>query len=95
MVPIRIRPSTTDSHTSIRTLRIPPCELARRARRFLVLWQQAAQAQIVDHILNFLDAVLDAVAALPQRVVLEVEDLEAGVDVFDELCDLQGTAVVA
>jgi hypothetical protein len=61
----------------------------------LILGQQASQAEVVHHVLDFLDAVLDAVAALAQTVVLEVQDLEAGKDVFDELGDLRWPAVVA
>lgn len=39
--------------------------------------------------------VLDAVAAPPQRVVLEIENLEASVDVLDELGNLHWAVVVA
>ena len=59
------------------------------------LHHQPSQTKIVHHILNVLHAVLDSVAAFPQSVVLEVENLETSVDVFDELTDLQRTPVVA
>lgn len=42
------------------------------------------QAQIIHDILDSLDVVLDRVAALPQNVVLEVEQLEAGKQVLDK-----------
>jgi hypothetical protein len=60
----------------------------------LLLPQQASQTQIIHHILYILDPVLDAITALPQNIVLEVEDLEAGMHVFDELADLQWTPIV-
>lgn len=59
------------------------------------LRHQTPQTQIVHHILDILDAILDTVAALAQSVVLEVQDLKPGVHVFDELRDLQGAGVVA
>ena len=40
-------------------------------------------------------AILDAVAPDPERAVLEVEYLEARVDILDELADLQWPLVVA
>lgn len=42
----------------------------------LILWQQTSQRQIVDHILDLLDLVLDGIAATTELVVLEVELLE-------------------
>lgn len=63
--------------------------------RPLVLRKQSTQAQVIDHILNLLDAVLDAITTLPQRIVLEIEYLEAGMDVLDELRNLQRSTVVA
>lgn len=84
-------------HASIKTSLTLTLSAARLAitRRLLILRQQTPQTKIVHHILDLLDAVLNPVTALPQRVVLEVEDLEAGVHVFDELRDLQRAAVVA
>lgn len=38
-----------------------------------VLWQQASQTQVVDHILDLLDLILDAIAAATDAVVLEIE----------------------
>lgn len=60
-----------------------------------ILCQQSTQTKVVDHILHFFHLVLDSVAPLPQAVVLEVENLEAGVNVFDELADLQWAAIVS
>jgi hypothetical protein len=54
----------------------------------LCLGQKATKAQIVHYILDFLDSVLDAIAAFSQRVILKIQYLEAGMDVFDELADL-------
>lgn len=77
-------------------LHIPPVPFPSHDDAFTSsLRRQPSQTKIVHHILDLLDTVLDAVAALAQSVVLEVEDLEAGVDVFDELADLHRLAVVA
>lgn len=40
-------------------------------------------------------SVFDAVASPAEGVVFEVQELEAGVDVFDELADLEGPREVA
>lgn len=61
----------------------------------IVLGQQIPQRQVIHHVLDVLDAVLEAVAPAAQDVVLEVEDLEAGEDVLDELVDEQWALVVA
>lgn len=55
---------------------------------------QVSQRQIIDHILDLLDRVLDRVNPLPQDVVLEVQQLEPRVDVLDEVADLDGKLVV-
>lgn len=76
----------------------PSDECLRHSRHTidaLVLREQAAQAQVIDHVLDLLDAVLDPIAALSQRIVAEVEDLEAGMDIFDKLCDLWRAAIIA
>jgi hypothetical protein len=48
---------------------------------------QIADNQIVADVLHLLDVVLEPVAPAPERVVLEVEHLEAGVDVLDKRAD--------
>jgi hypothetical protein len=64
-------------------------------RLFLLLWQQVPQRQIVHDILNVLDPVLEPIAPTAQAVVLEVENLEACMQVLNELVDQQRTLVVA
>ena len=86
--------SVAHRHTAIGAVRLSPWYSSHSNQRILIL-SQAAQANVVNHVLDLFDAILDPVAPLPQRVVLEVQDLEAGVHVFDELRDLQRTAVVA
>ena len=91
-VPVSARPFTehpSESHwnTAISTARLSPERSLHSCQRLLVL-DQAAQADVVHHILHLLDPVLDPIASLPQRVVLEVQDLEPGVDVLDELRNL-------
>lgn len=61
----------------------------------LVLREQSTQAQVIDHVLNLLDAVLDTITPLSQCIVLEIEYLEAGMDVLDKLSNLQRSSVVA
>jgi hypothetical protein len=61
----------------------------------LLLRQQTSQAEIVDHILDLLDLVLDTIAPLPQRIVLQVQDLESSVHILDELGNLHRPPVVA
>ena len=61
----------------------------------LLLGHQIPQRKIIHDILNVLHPVLEPVAAAAQAVVLQVEDLEAGEQVFDELVDQQRTLVVA
>ena len=45
---------------------------------------EAPQTQIVDHVLNPLDIILDSIGTLAQNIVLEVEDLEPGEQVLDK-----------
>lgn len=71
-----------------------PCRL-RMPDVLLLLGHKTSEAQIVHHILDFLDAILDTVRPLTKRVVLEVQDLEPGVEVLDELCNVNRTGVVA
>ena len=61
----------------------------------LILRKQSTQAQVIDHVFNFLHAVLDTIATLPQRIILEIEYLKAGMDVLDELSNLQRSTVIA
>lgn len=63
--------------------------------RGLWLLGQAADGQVIHHLLDLLHVVLEAVVALAQRVVLQVEQAEAGVQVVDEVGDAQGTTIVA
>jgi hypothetical protein len=61
----------------------------------LLLRHQIPQRQIVHHILHILDPVLQPIAATPQAIVLQVENLEASVQILDELIDEQRALVVA
>lgn len=61
----------------------------------LLLRQQIPQRQIVDNVLHVLDPIFETIAFPAQYVVLQIEDLEAGMDVLDELIDEQRTFVVA
>lgn len=68
---------------------------SREHSSLLLLGQQAPQAKIVNHILNLLNLVLDAIAALTQRVVLQVQNLEPSVHLLNKLSNLHRPAVVA
>lgn len=61
----------------------------------LRLLHETSQAKIVDHILDLLDSILDPIRPLPEGVVLQIEDLEAGVEVFDKVRYCQRASVVA
>lgn len=58
-------------------------------------FDEPAQGEIVEDVLNALDVVLDGVGALAQNVVLEVEQLEARKEVLDKGADGQGQVKVA
>ena len=56
---------------------------------------QVPQRQVIHHVFNLLDVVLDAVDTLSELVVLQVEQLEASVDVLDEGADAHGQLAVS
>lgn len=60
--------------------------LGRGGRRSLGA-NHSPQTQIVDDVFYALDVVLDAIDALAEQVVFEIEDLEASKDVLDEVGD--------
>lgn len=57
--------------------------------------EKIPEGEVVHNVLDLLHVVLDAITSTPQRVVLQVQDLEARVYVFDELADLQRPLIVA
>jgi hypothetical protein len=58
------------------------------SRRLSLLFRhQVPQRQIIHNVLDILDPVLQAVTTAAQAVVLEVEYLEASVQVLDKLVD--------
>jgi hypothetical protein len=61
----------------------------------LLCRDQIPQRQIVHHILDLLDGILDGIHPLPQDVVLEVEHLEPGMQVLDEPANLHRHGGVA
>lgn len=65
------------------------------SRLLSFLWDQVSQRQVVNNILHILDAILQPITATAQAVVLEIENLEASMQVLDELVDEQRTLVVA
>lgn len=73
--------------------RRPGEPLLLRAGRCRLL-VEAPDGEVVDHLLHLLHVVLQAVVALPQGVVFEVEEAEAGVQLVDEGGDVQGPRVV-
>lgn len=60
----------------------------------LGLLGQPADRQVVNYLLDLLHVVLEAVVALPQRVVLQVEQAEARVQLVDEVGDADWPAVI-
>lgn len=77
----------------------PPSQSAGCLRKHLLvlrlLLDQVPQREIIDDVLHILDAVLDGIAPLTQGIVLQIQDLEAGVEILDELVDEQRPLVVA
>jgi hypothetical protein len=61
----------------------------------LLLRHQVPQRQIIHDVFDIFDPVLQTIATASQTVVLEVEDLEACMQVLDELIDQQRTLVIA
>src|SRR5437868_2267984 len=57
--------------------------------------EQVPKREVINNILHLLDGVLDRVDSFAQNVVLEVEHLEAGVEVLDEGADPHGQLRVA
>jgi len=51
--------------------------------------RQLSNGHVIDHLLNLLHVVLDCIEALPQVVVLEVEQLKRGIELRHKLGDLQ------
>ena len=41
------------------------------------------------------DIVLDAIAAPSEGIILQIENLKASVEIFDELADLNGPLIVS
>ena len=58
------------------------------------LWHKAPQAQIIDHLLDLLDLVLDTITSPPQAIVFQVQNLEAGVQLIHKLADLEWSCEV-
>lgn len=61
----------------------------------LGLLGQTADWEVVNHLLDLLHVVLEAVVALPQGVVFQVEQAEARVQLVDEVGDSQWAIVVS
>lgn len=71
-------------------------ELACRPRvEVAIASDEPADGEVVDDILRLPHVVLDSVDPLPQRVVLEVQQLEASVHVPNKAGDAHGQLVVA
>lgn len=56
---------------------------------------QAADRQVVDHLLDLLHVVFKTVVPLSKGVVLQVEQTEAGVQLVDEVGDAKRSVVVS
>lgn len=56
---------------------------------------QITQAQIIHHIFHLANFVLYAIVPPAQRVVFEVENLKASVQILDELADDERALIVA
>ena len=56
---------------------------------------ETPDGEVVDYLLHFLHVILQAIVALPQGIVFEVEEAEAGIQLVDEGGDVQGPGVVS
>lgn len=56
---------------------------------------QIPQRQIVHNILNLANLVLQTITTAPKAVVFEVQELEAGMQIFNELAYEQGPRIIA
>lgn len=65
------------------------------SRQSLPFRHKISQREVVYHILNLLHIVFDAIASPPKRVVFQIEDLEAGVEVLDKPADLKWPLIIA
>ncbi len=65
------------------------------SRLYLPIGHKVSQRQVVDHILNLLHIILNAIASPPKRVIFQIENLEAGVEILDEPADLQWPLIIA
>lgn len=61
----------------------------------LLLLGQASNGQVVDHLFNLFHVILEAIIALAQRVVLQIEQAETRVQLVDEVGDTQWAPVVS
>lgn len=59
------------------------------------LWKKIPEREVVHDVLHLLHIVLDTVTPAPQRIILQIEDLEAGVDILDKLADVQRPLIIA
>lgn len=60
----------------------------------LLLGDETSKAKIIHNIFDFLDTVLDTVGSLAKRIILKIQDLESGMEMLDELCNVHRTRVV-
>ena len=87
------------THDAIHDATSAPCSQRTRPRRHrrplgLLLGLQAADREVVHHLLHLLQIVLEAVEALPQVVVLQVEQSESGAKLAEELGHTERPQVV-
>lgn len=55
---------------------------------------QSANGKVINHLLDLLHVILEAIIALPQGVVLQVEQAETRVQLIDEVGDADWPVVV-
>jgi len=75
-----------------------PCVVVSRMQHIHLpqsLRDQSSEAQVVHDIFHLPHFVLYAVTPSSQRVILEVENLEASMKVFDKLANHQRSLVIA
>lgn len=65
------------------------------SRRYLPFGHKVSQREVVDHVLNLLHVILDAIASPPKRVVFQIEDLESRMKILNEAANFQWPLIIS
>lgn len=60
----------------------------------LLLRQQPPQTKIINHILDLLNLILNPIAPLPERIILEIQNLKPGMHILDKPRNLYRPSII-